>query len=136
MRNNFWLALLYLRSACHFFILCLLLWLFVRKFFGCLATKGQAVLGNTSSSKTDELELSLGCSCSHVRRRDKEHGTGMPPHLGQGLTLTNGDARLLAEVMAQFKDDFEHAFESYNNLTVPHRTSQRQQRSQDGRESS
>ncbi|KAI8807724.1 hypothetical protein BJ742DRAFT_811648 [Cladochytrium replicatum] len=49
---------------------------------------------------------------------DSAHG--MPPHLGQGLTLAYGDAGVLAEAMTHFKDEYRRAFEIYNKLRVPH----------------
>ncbi|KAI9359919.1 hypothetical protein DFJ73DRAFT_957285 [Zopfochytrium polystomum] len=44
---------------------------------------------------------------------------GMPPHLGQGLTMAYGDAAVLAEALAKFPTDHTRAFKLYNKLRVP-----------------
>ncbi|KAJ1564166.1 hypothetical protein HK405_015650 [Cladochytrium tenue] len=45
---------------------------------------------------------------------------GVPPHLGQGLTMAYGDAAVLSEALSIFPDDHERAFRIFNNLRVPH----------------
>ncbi|KAI9327015.1 hypothetical protein DFJ73DRAFT_801015 [Zopfochytrium polystomum] len=44
---------------------------------------------------------------------------GMPPHLGQGLTMAYGDAAVLAEALAAFPSDHARAFALYDKLRVP-----------------
>ncbi|KAJ3094217.1 hypothetical protein HK100_006223 [Physocladia obscura] len=44
---------------------------------------------------------------------------GMPPHLGQGLTMAYEDAAVLSESLANFPNDHIRAFEIYNKLRVP-----------------
>ncbi|KAI8799546.1 hypothetical protein BJ742DRAFT_845545 [Cladochytrium replicatum] len=44
---------------------------------------------------------------------------GMPPHLGQGLTLACGDAAVLSEALARFPEDHTQAFGVYDRLRVP-----------------
>ncbi|KAJ1539778.1 hypothetical protein HK405_012433 [Cladochytrium tenue] len=45
---------------------------------------------------------------------------GVPPHLGQGLTMAYGDAAVLSEALSLFPDDHERAFRIFNKLRVPH----------------